>query len=140
MTDKNSHKFRQTIAANDHIKKAKHPRQIHGLELGSEPKIDDGVFVQLAPYVHDGKNHEVHENLEIENEPDDDAAQPVKKPHERVIRGTTVEQSGFQPRRIGIEKVEVYEIGEARHGADGVVEDGGKRAPYLKLAPEIVPA
>jgi len=95
MSHENSHQLRHAISADNHVEKAKHPWKVHRLELRAEPKIDDCILVELAPNIHHRQNHGIHQDVEFEDESDDDAAQPVEKPHEGVISGATIKEACF---------------------------------------------
>lgn len=47
----------------DNVEREQHPRKVHGLEAGAEPKVDNGILVQLAPDIQHGQDHWVHEEL-----------------------------------------------------------------------------
>lgn len=49
VTDENADQFHHSASCDDHVEGKEDPGQIHGLELGAEPEIDDHVFVKLTP-------------------------------------------------------------------------------------------
>jgi len=44
-------------STDDHVEGNQNPGQVHGLELGPEPKLDYGVPVHLTPNVEHAQNH-----------------------------------------------------------------------------------
>ena len=76
--DQNANEFHHAAAGDNHVECKQDPREIHGFELRAEPKVNNDVFVELAPNVEDAQDHGVHEEGNVHQKTDNDAADPVK--------------------------------------------------------------
>ena len=82
---------------NDHVETKKNPWQVHGLELGAKPEVDNGVLVQLAPHIQDGHHHRVHQEGDGQTKSHDHSKQPVEQEHEQIVCRTAIKYSSFEP-------------------------------------------
>ena len=85
VADHDPDELHDAAAGDDHVEAEQDPRQVHGLELRAEPKVDDLVLVELAPDVEDAEHHRVHQELDVHEEGDRHGAEPVEKEHEEVV-------------------------------------------------------
>ena len=88
------------ITCNDQVECEQDPGQVHGFELGSEPEGDDGVLVELAPDVHHGHHHRVHQHRDGHEERHDGGQQPVEYQHEEVVGWTAVKDSRLEAQAV----------------------------------------
>lgn len=52
----------------------------------TKPEVHDGILIQLTPDIQHTEHHRIHEQREIADESDDDAAYPVEQQEKTVIR------------------------------------------------------
>ena len=109
------------------------PYQVHCLELWSEPEVDDGVLIQLAPDVQDAQDHGVHQELDVHEEGDGDGADPVEDEHEDVIGRTSLKDAGLKSDGVAVQEVQVDQEVKAGLRGQRVIEQGGDGSPYLKM-------
>ena len=124
----------------DETEAKEHPGQVHSLELGSKPEVDDSVLVELAPDVEDGHDHGVHQHRDLHEQGHDDGQEPVEDQHEEVISRPAVKYSCLQAETehnslktfdeetnewlipVVVEEIEIDEEVESCLRGEGVVE------------------
>ena len=95
MTEKDANKLHDSSAGDDDVKGQEDPGQVHCFELRSEPKVDNDVFVQLAPDVQDGEYQGIHKEHDVHEEANDHSADPDEHQHECVVCRSASENARF---------------------------------------------
>ena len=62
----------------------------------AKPERNNSIPVKLAPDIHDGQDHGVHQQSEGKSKSRNDDKNPVEKKHEQVISRMSIKCAGFQ--------------------------------------------
>lgn len=132
MSDEDADELHDAAAGDDHVEGEEYPRQIHGFELGAEPKVDDDVLVELAPDVEDAEHHGVHQEGDGHEQGHDDGARPVEHQHEEVVGGPPVKDTRLQTQGVVVQEVQVDQEVETGLWSQRVEEQSGERTPKVE--------
>jgi hypothetical protein len=78
VANEDTNELHDTTTGDDHVEPEQHPWQVHGFELSAKPKVNNRIFVQLAPNVKNGQDQRVHQEGDVHAQPDHHGADPGK--------------------------------------------------------------